>query len=287
MSQPSAARRAVPVLLSLAIHALLLVLAWRAAGWRDPPLPPAEGTPFAEGTLALCFSPLAPPRPPAGPDEGALDVAIEPPRLVEPPLSAGGVAQRARPAASPAARPAPGAGSAGGVARPTLFALPATAHSVVYVLDHSVSMGPSGALEAARREVLASLRQLPAGVRFGVIPYNRYAEPLPLGPGALVPADAVTIARAAQLLADLRAEGGTDHARALRSGLALRPDVLFFVTDADDLNPAEVQAVTRCNAGRTAIHVVELGGGAARPEAPLGRLAAGNGGTYRRVRPGG
>ena len=45
--------------------------------------------------------------------------------------------------------------------------------------------------------------------------------------------DAQTLARVASLLPAVCAEGNTtDHVRALRCGLALRPDVLFLVTDA-------------------------------------------------------
>src|SRR5579875_280015 len=54
----------------------------------------------------------------------------------------------------------------------SLFPLPATAASVVYVLDRSVSMGLARKLDFARRELIASLRHLPATIRFQVIAYN-------------------------------------------------------------------------------------------------------------------
>jgi hypothetical protein len=280
----------VPVLLSLAVHALLLSLAWLGPGWRERPLPPTEGTSFAGIALSICPPPR--PRPLEKPVEQTFDVGIFTPRLVEAPLPAPSIPPTSVSAGTGPTVPSAGGSSTGNAGReagrPGLLALPAAARSVVYVLDRSVSMGPSGALEAARREVLASLSRLSAEVRFQVIPYNRQAEPLPLARRAeLVPADPATVARAAALLAEVWPAGGTDHGKALRRGLALRPDVLFLVTDADDLSQAEVSAVTRCNAGRTAIHVIELGGGAARPEAPLGQLAGANRGTYRRVRLGG
>jgi hypothetical protein len=155
----------------------------------------------------------------------------------------------------------------------------------VYVLDRSVSMGPSGALEAACAELVASLRKLPPAARFQVIAFNRHAEPLLVRrQSGLLPADPATVEEAAGLLAALDASGGTDHAAALRRGLLLRPEVLFLVTDAADLSPEEVLALTRLNQGRTAVHVVELGRSrAGGPAAALRRLAAGNGGTYRHV----
>jgi hypothetical protein len=158
---------------------------------------------------------------------------------------------------------------------------------VVYVLDRSASMGLSGALDVARQEVVASLRRLPATTRFQVVPYNRQAEPLRLDHQVgLVPAAAPTVEQAVRLLEEVSASGGTDHRQALARGLGLRPEVLYFATDADDQSAAEVRSVGRCNQGRTAIHVIELGRGAGQEDGPLRRLAAENGGTYRRVAPG-
>jgi hypothetical protein len=146
-------------------------------------------------------------------------------------------------------------------------------------------MGPSGALDAACAELLASLRRLPPTARFQVIAYNQHAEPLRVSrQSGLLRADPATVEEAARLVAGLDASGGTNHAAALRRGLLLRPDVLFLVTDGADLAAEEVQALTRLNQGRTAVHVVELGRGrAGPPEGALRRLALGTGGTYRRV----
>jgi hypothetical protein len=79
------------------------------------------------------------------------------------------------------------------------------------------------------------------------------------------------------------AAGGTDHVQALCRGLALHPDVLFFVTDADDLPLEKIDYISRCNRG-TAIHAIELSRRRnPRPAGPLAQLARGNGGTYRQV----
>jgi hypothetical protein len=64
----------------------------------------------------------------------------------------------------------------------------------------------------------------------------------------------------------------------------LHPDVLYLVTDTDEMATAEVDAVTHLNQGRTVIHAIELTARPdPRPDSPLRRLAAGNRGTYRRV----
>jgi hypothetical protein len=167
--------------------------------------------------------------------------------------------------------------------------VPPAARRVVYLLDRSLSMGESGALDRARRELAASLGRLPPGARFQVIVYNRRADPLAGGgPDGLRPADAESVREAARWVAALPASGSTDHVPALLRGLALRPDVLYLLTDADDLSAADVRAVTARNLGRAAIHAVELSRRhAERPDGPLRRLAEANGGTYRRVPPAG
>jgi hypothetical protein len=160
---------------------------------------------------------------------------------------------------------------------------------VVFVVDRSLSMGPSGAWAAARATLLASLRRLPPGTRFQVIAYNRAAEPLCVdGQRGLLPADAATVEKVARLLAEVCPSGGTNHGAALRRGLLLRPGVLFFVTDADELSLAEVRDVADLNKGRAVIQVVEVNGSRAeRGAGLLRRLAAENRGAYRRVAPGG
>src|SRR5205085_8580754 len=124
-------------------------------------------------------------------------------------------------------------------------------------------------LARARREVVASLRRLPPSARFQVVAYNRAAEPLP--PGDLLPATPDAIAAAERALEILEAEGSDNHGGALRRALAFAPDVIYFLTDADDLKPADVAAVTRLNKGRAVIHAVCLS--AAPADGAMGRLA--------------
>jgi hypothetical protein len=281
---------AVPLALSGGVHGLLLVALWL---WPAPPERPASPALDTRVSLELCvLDPVAPaPGRPGERADGGEVVSIEPvlrPVLMEAPLpapegepwpGAAGPSGEGGPAAAGAPSGLPGGG---------LFPLAASAASVVYVLDRSMSMGPDGALEVACRELLASLRRLPASARFQVIAYNLAAEPLPInGRVDLVPAEPPVIEQAARALGDLDARGGTNHARALFRGLTLHPAVLYLITDADDLPPEDVQHLTRFNHDRpspTAIHAVEL---TRRrnppPDGPLARLAHANGGTYRRV----
>src|SRR5262249_49140536 len=62
----------------------------------------------------------------------------------------------------------PRAGLPDGVAT-TFFDVPARGRNIVYLIDASSSMGPGGELAVAAREVLASVRRLPADVKFQVL----------------------------------------------------------------------------------------------------------------------
>jgi hypothetical protein len=148
-------------------------------------------------------------------------------------------------------------------------------------------MGPSRALECAKRELLASLARLPVATRFQIIPFHRQAEPLRINDRTtLLPVTDENLRQVALKLKAQEATGGTNHLEALRRGLAYRPTVLFLITDADDLRPEDVRQATKANQGRTVIHAIEINRrSAARPDSPLRQLAASNGGTYRHVTP--
>jgi hypothetical protein len=148
-----------------------------------------------------------------------------------------------------------------------------------------MSMGLRGALEFARKELLASLASLPETARFQIIAYNRSAEPLRLnGHADLLPASAENRRAAAAAIESLVAEGSTNHVQALTRALALQPDVIFFLTDADDLRPEQVRQLTQYNHGRTVIHAIELHlGRRSRSESTLPLLAQANRGVFRAV----
>ena len=58
---------------------------------------------------------------------------------------------------------------------------------------------------------------------------------------------------------ELRPDGSfRPRPRWLAAALRLQPDVIFFVTDADDLTETQVLDVTKWNAGKVVIHTIEL-----------------------------
>jgi hypothetical protein len=113
--------------------------------------------------------------------------------------------------------------------------------TVVYVLDCSGSMGEFGKFAVARAALVSTLRRQPADVRFQVLAYSSAARPLVPGPNAA--ATPANIAAAETALGALKASGRSNHVEAVRAALALRPDVVVVLTDAEELTAASLKAV--------------------------------------------
>jgi von Willebrand factor type A domain len=159
------------------------------------------------------------------------------------------------------------------------------ARSFAYVIDCSGSMAMRGSLEVAKREVLASLAQLPPDAQFAVIFYNLEARMIVdrQGRQALMPATAANKEWVRHELAKVVPDGGTDHMIALRRALTIKPEVIFFLTDADLMTNSEVDEIL-AEVGSTRIQAVEFGRGIDLGQrTPLARLAVTTGGTYRYI----
>jgi len=218
-----------------------------------------------------------------------LDEALQPPR----PAVAGVESRAVLPAAELDAAVLPGPD----LPRPELprlaqtpietefFGSPARGTKFVYVIDRSASM--QFGLGPAKQELLASLERLPPTAEFQVILYDLDARPLDFnGSHALMPATKENKARSARALSGIFSEGGTDHVKALKRALGLAPNVIYFLTDADELKPGQVQELTAMNqrGPKAVIHCIELSlDNANRQDNPMRRLARENQGEYRAV----
>ncbi len=180
-----------------------------------------------------------------------------------------------------------GGGSGGGAGRGVgpgtqFFGARDHAHSFMYVIDCSGSMTTRNSLEIAKRELLASVSQLPPDAQFAVIFYNLQARMLRDSQGhpGLMAATAANKGRMQTQLAAIPPDGGTNHMLALRKALELKPEVIFFLTDAEDMTRADVDEILT-EVGPTHIHAVEFGSGTDLGQrSALGRLATKTGGTY-------
>ncbi len=295
------ARFAVPVILSLALHGLLVIAIWQLPASQGVGTADADPTqmPIENDCILRLDDAPRPTKPIARTlrprNDGAViqatfEVHLSPLPAAPAPLPAKFVTGSGLPAAGTSAPGASSGGAGDGTGKgnePSALQVDRSARSVVYVVDRSMSMGFHGALARARREVVASLRGLGPATRFQVIAYNREAEPLRInGQAGLLVADENTIRQVVDAVSALHAAGGTDHGRALNRAVAFHPDLIYFLTDADDVRLDDVRTVTRLARRRTIIHTVELNGGrVGRRDGPLHTLAADNGGTYRRLDP--
>ena len=173
-----------------------------------------------------------------------------------------------------------------------LFGLEAEGRRVVYVLDRSASMGSGEAspLAASKREVTRSLAALSDVQQFHLVFYNhrpRLFSPTG-GPGRLVFATDENRREAESFVESIRADGGTNHAEAIRAAVRLGPDVVFMVTDGDvndDLAAEDLDRLERFLGG-TKLLIIQFAaanGGSPR----LSELARRSGGASKTLDPAG
>jgi len=167
-----------------------------------------------------------------------------------------------------------------------IFGQEARGNRFVYVFDRSASMGePDGRpLARAKQELLASLDRLGSVQQFYVVFYNQRQHVFNAADARhrLVFATDDNKRAARRFIEAVRADGGTRHFEAIATGLRLRPDVMFVLTDgeaADDLSAAELESLGGSLAGTKCI-VVQFGGDDGRRSPRLARLAEMSGGRY-------
>lgn len=168
-----------------------------------------------------------------------------------------------------------------------LFGIQGVGNKFLYVFDRSASMeGYEGRpLLAAKTELIKSLDHLEATHQFQIIFYNDrqnvFNPYLPQSPRMLF-ADDKHKDLAQRYVRSVTADGGTRHLEALRMALGLSPDVVFFLTDADEpqLTASELAEIARRRGGAV-IHAIEFGAGPQRnSDNFLIRLARQSGGTH-------
>jgi hypothetical protein len=174
----------------------------------------------------------------------------------------------------------------GGKARTSLFGVVGEGYKFVYVFDRSGSMGGDGrnALRAVKAELAESLKHLGSVHQFQIIFYNEKPAVFnPSGtPGRLAFATDENKQRATRFVQSISAQGGTDHEQALRLAIGMRPDVIFFLTDADDpkLTAAQLEKIRNAAAG-IVLNTIEFGPGPKPAEQSfLETLARQNAGGY-------
>jgi hypothetical protein len=168
----------------------------------------------------------------------------------------------------------------GGETSTTLFGTSGSGSKFIYVFDRSASMAELNGrpLAAAKRELIASLQHLDETTQFQIIFYNQRPRIFHFRSQSprLVWANEEGKQAATQFVEAISASGGTEHMQALKLALGLQPDVVFFLTDADEpqLTEADLQQIDRWNQG-SRINAIEFGiGPQSVSEGFLQRLAS-------------
>lgn len=177
----------------------------------------------------------------------------------------------------------------GSAAQTKVFGVAGEGTRFVYVFDRSGSMNGFGGrpLASAKAELLASLDDLDRVHQFQIIFYNE--QPQIFNPDRSTPrlvwADDASKEKARRFVRGIRADGGTRHVAALKLALGMGPDVIFFLTDADEprLSVEELTSIRRRNRG-SSINTIEFGFGPQSSRSNfLTRLAHENGGRHAYV----
>jgi hypothetical protein len=242
--------------------------------WEETPIPPTENFSVAQS-------------------EAGSPAKLEASPLETQPSESGPIALQISPTAKSSIFDSPGNGEGhilegpgrfeGDRAHVRVFGLEGVGNKFVYLFDRSTSMeGPP--LAAAKQQLLASLDSLESVHQFQIIYFNNDLRIFtPPGPQRIPFATEQNKNAARTFVGQIQAVGGTERLPALLHAVALAPDVIFFLTDADDPMPTYelAQLSSRNRYGKTSIHVIEFGiGSPRRSENFLVRLARDSGGQY-------
>jgi hypothetical protein len=175
------------------------------------------------------------------------------------------------------------------------FGSKAIGNRFVYVVDASPSMRRDRAFDAAKEEILRSLRSMKPKQRFAILFFGGTVDVLELDPGEKIdqPQSATpeNIEKAIRWLAkNTIQKEGKPPVDAIKSALELQPDGIFLLFDGDTKLDNWTQIVRQLNTSdglftdggtKVPIHVIHF----FRDEfqRSMQRLAEENGGTYRFV----
>ena len=168
----------------------------------------------------------------------------------------------------------------------------AVAQKVVFVIDTSSSMDNHEAMRYAKAKLKQSINGLTQAQRFQIISYTLTANVMRLPNDTaktptLYPAIGPNLRLATYHINGMTAKGGTNHEPALKAALGYKPDVVFFLTDADDdrLTESTLALVRKdWNKDKKAhLHCIKFGEGPdlnSRTGRLMKRLADENSGSY-------
>jgi hypothetical protein len=173
-----------------------------------------------------------------------------------------------------------------------VFGTKGTGSRFIYVFDRSGSMSGYGGrpMAAAKQQLLLSVQDLQENHQFQVIFYNEQPvalNPLSPAPPKLLYGTLENREYAINFVQQIKPDGRTNHVAALDLALNMNPDIIFFLTDADEpqLTTSELNRISRKNTSiRASINTIQFGVGRRTDRQNfLRQLASENGGQYAYV----
>ena len=176
----------------------------------------------------------------------------------------------------------------GGQVSTKVFGIEGTGRKFVYVFDRSLSMTgfDSRPLRAAKEQLIASIKSLGETHQFQIIFYNQNQfefAPIRGQKPQLMFGTAENKNSAVRFIQRMTGDGGTSHFPALQKALFYSPDVIFFLTDAEEpgLNTSQFKMIIDQNRSAASINAIEFGAGPrGKRNNFLVQLARAHGGQY-------
>jgi len=174
----------------------------------------------------------------------------------------------------------------GNKSKASFFGMEGSGSSFAYVVDRSDSMNAyDGApLRFAKRELIKSLGSLNEYNQFQIVFYNDSLSPMS---GGMLFATDQGKSRAINFIRNMPGDGGTSHLPALKQALSFAPEVLFFLTDADDPSlsmPQLLDIQRRTEISRTTINTIQFNSGPASNDGSwIRKMAEMNRGSYKYI----
>lgn len=140
------------------------------------------------------------------------------------------------------------------------FGAEAEGRSFVFIVDCSDSMNTDYRFRRAMTELYSAISKLEPEQQFFVILYNHQAVPMTSSPKYqhLRDASRTELLRVRSWLRKRKAFGGTIPDEALRMGLRMKPEVIFFLSDGD-FNRTARNVAREANQSGTIIHTIAFG----------------------------
>lgn len=188
-----------------------------------------------------------------------------------PPQSKGGSSKKGRGRGN-------GEGDGNGNGGTSFFGKKLTVDSIAYVIDASGSM-QGDRFRRARQELVNALKEMRSSQQFYIVFYTDQTYPLfwPNPVAELQPATTFNLQRTMFWLEKATTSGGTEPQEAMRIALALKPDVVFLLSDGD-IPPETLGIVMRENE-RSVIHTIALGSN--KGAVVMKQIAAENKGEFK------